>query len=490
MNALERVIAWFSPGWAARRAVQRNVLQLAGHRNARPGRLGRSPGGQGGADFHLETTYDRRDLVDRARQLQRDNALADGLLSRSTENVVGRGIKPQASTKDPAWNEAAEKLFTEWAQQQADVRGMATFEELQRLVFRAYLRDGDVGIAKLTDGSQAVYLSDQISSPVGRESDPRMRDGVELDRRGRPVRFWVASGADDPRFPNRRQALQREAIAAKDFMFLTRRMDTDQTRGLPVFAQNEWLFEQIDGLVEAITVAARMAACYGLVIETPYGPGDSIYQTQTGADGRSYRIENFEPGGIKYLEVGEKMAQLAPQQPQQDAPDFLAFLCRLAGLQLGLPLELILLDFSRTNLSSARASLLQAYRAFRILQQYLVDHWLRPTWEWLVRRWIAAGKLPARADAFACDWVPDGWSWIDPLVELQAHGLAIDLGVETLEEITRSMGKDFVRLLDKRKEEIKKQKAAGMPEVRSNLTRDPTLPGQELVGKKPTKEAA
>lgn len=476
MTWLDAAISWLSPGWAARRMMARNTLQLAsrGFRNARPGRLGSAPGGQGGSDYHLETGFDRRDLVDRARLLQRDNALADGLLQRSAENVIGRGIRPQAGTADPAWNDQAEKLFADWAYAQADSRQMATFGEMQRLVFRAFIRDGDVGIAKLSDGSQAVYLSDQIASPNGKTHDPAFRDGVELDRRGRPVRYWVVNQSDDLNNPNRRQSEGRIAIPSSQFMFLARRQDSDQTRGLPVFAQSEWLFEQIDGLIEAVTVAARMAACYGLVIETPFGPGN--LQTAPGANGQGYKIENLEPGSVKYLETGEKMSQLTPEQPASQWPDFVSLLARLAGLQLGLPLELIMLDFSRTNLSSARAALLQAYRSFRGLQQYLIDHWLRPTWEWLVRRWVAQGLLAPRGDAFAVDWVPDGWSWIDPVLELQAHGLALDLGIETLTEITRGVGKDLERIFAKRAEELKKAKEAGIPDVRSTLSRDPLEP--------------
>lgn len=476
MAWLEDLIAWAAPAWALQRQSARNALQLSsrGFRNARPGRLGRGRATSGSADHHLEVTHDRRDMVDSSRRLVRDNCIPDGMLQRVAENVTGAdGLMPQAQTGDENWNKTAEGLFSDWAMREADVRRMATLAELQRLIVRTWLRDGDIGLIKRSDGKLQCVLSDQLASPPEKLLDGRFRDGVELDRDGAPVRYYVVDDPDaDLLNPNRRHSAKRRVIGSQDFIFLPRREDPEQTRGMPVFAQTEHIFEQLDGLIEAVVVAARMAACYGLVIETPLGPNTALPQ-QPGGDGNSYRIENFEPGSVRYLELGESLKQLQPAQPTTNFPDFIAALARLCGLQLGLPLELVFIDFSRTNYSSARAALLQAYRAFEVMQSYFANHMMRPIWEWQVRRWIAQGKLRPRADWRNATFIAPGWQWIDPVREAQGYALELDLGLSTLGELVRRLGKDFEGLLERRKAEAKKIKAAGLPEVRSTYTRDP-----------------
>lgn len=493
---LDSLIAMLSPEWGLRRQAARNALQLSagrGFRSARPGRLNRAKPQSGSADYHTEVQRDRRDQVDISRQLVRDNCVPDGMLQRVAENVIGpEGLKPQAGTESEDWNRKAEELWTEWGYREADVRKLATFPELQRLLCRTWLRDGDVGLIKRSDGRLQTVLSDQLASPPGKELDARFRDGIELDRDGAPARFYVVDDPDaDLTNPNRRYTTKRRVIDTRDFIFLARRADPEQTRGMPVFAQAEHLFEHLDGLIEAVVVAARMAACYGLVIETPYGPNQTLPQNP-GANGALYRTENIEPGSVKYLELGEKMSQLTPSQPATNFSDFVAALARLCGLQLGLPLELVFLDFSRTNYSSARAALLQAYRAFECLQAYFGDHLMRAVWEWQVGRWIAQGKLRPRADWRKVTFVAPAWQWIDPVKELQGAALELDLGLATWAEMVRRLGKDAETMFKARTEELKKRKKEGWPDVRSTLTRDPqenTSPQADRQGDEERKAA-
>ena len=412
-------------------------------------------------------------LRNRARQLDRDNVLASGILDRAVDNIVGSGMNVQARTTDKGFNDAVEEKWKDWSEK-CDVRGLSSFADLQRLLLRAYFRDGDVGINLLPDGRLQAIEGDLIESPQGSQ-ETKIVDGVEVNRVGRPVRFHVKSAV--------RAGEQRHtAIAAQDFVYLPRMKRLNQTRGEPVFAPVMPLFDQIDGLVDGTVIAARMAANFGLLIhESP--KERAALPKVTDSQGTNRPQLDMEPGMIKWLGEADTVTQVKPEQPTQSFPDFIATLLRFTGLNLGLPLELIFLDFSRTNYSSARAALLQSQRSFNAIQNWFISRAMSRLYNWRVQKWINDGELNApdgrtsdgRPIAWEHEFIAPGWQWVDPVKEAQAIGLSLDLGLTTIaDELSKVGSRDFENVLDKRRREIDAMRTAGMDQVHSTMTRDAT----------------
>ncbi len=485
---LDSLIGLFSPRWAAERTAWRTI-QAMSYRTARSTRTDRSMPSGGGADYHLESGYERDRILQRARALERDNAIAAGILERAVDNVIGTGMQLQVRTDDETWNETAEALWELEFVPNCEVRGLFDFGELQRATYLSQIRDGDVGTLKVetSDGGKLQAIEgDLIAAPAGARLNNRMVDGVELDGVGRPTSYWLI---DESKTETRNNAgrdalLGTIQVPAERMIFLARRKRLGQTRGEPAFAQSAHLFDQVDGHIEAVVTAARMAACFGVMLRRTGGyPGVPTTESSDGVARKDFRLE---PGMVKTLEQGEEVVTLSPAQPTQSFPDFLAMMGRILGLPFGLPLELVFLDFSRTNYSSARAALLQAYRRFRVEQERFIAHWLRPIWLWKVAEWIRDGRLPERADWRKHAWIAPRWQWIDPKAEAEGHLLAIDGGFETVAEVVTETGRDFSELVEARGRELKAMRAAGIPEVRSVGTRDP-LPPQ--APKDPAKKA-
>lgn len=481
---LDRLIGALSPAWGLRRRLARRAaaslptsygplastsLAARSHRRAGGTRITRAPATGAGADYHLEHGRDRDQLVRESRDLERSNALAEGMLTRAVENTVGCGIRPSAQTDSPDWNARADDLFRAWAPT-ADVRGLSSLWELQRLVLRSYLRDGDVAVLRTPDGLLQPLESDRIAAPLGRLHDPHHVDGIDLDPRGRPVRYYVRPEPTRRTVMPRRAQVERDVIDAESVLYLARRQRLDQTRGTPAFASSSDLFDHLDGLIEAVVVAARMGACFGLVLSTARPPQG----LPTGAAGtdEDLPVMHLEPGMIRWQRIAEEIHQIRPEQPRTDFPDFLASLARLLGAAIGMPLELVMLDFSRTNYSSARASLLQAQIGFRCLQQVLIDHLLMPIWRWKVETWVAEGLLPERPDMLRHTWTPPGWPYLDPQREIGAHAQAVDVGLQTLREAQAAIGVDFDDWVVGRAAELESIREAGIVVSRSTNTRD------------------
>lgn len=510
---LDGFIGAFAPAWAAQRTLHRAALleaqaiQARYFRGAKHSRLGsRQPTRGTTANFELESAEDRLDMIYRGRQLERDNAIAAGFLNRCVDNIVGPGHTPQARARygprnaAKKWNDMAEGLFNEWGEEQADIRGLDSFPELQRLIYRSHRRDGDVGIALAREWQLRPYEADEIRSPYGQRLSPSMVDGVELNRKGKPVRFWVLGGEDNPSqlLPGIRHTASVGSIDAEDFIYYPRRQRLGQTRGLPGFWNTAHLLHHIDQNIESVVVAARMAACFGLIVHRKGRPGRPVKQrtrTDSGGDGDTYYERRIKPGMQWTLGPEDRVTQVQPLQPGQSWPDFVRLLARVAGLSWDLPLELAFLDFTQTNYSNARAALLQFWRAMLCEQIAFQKKVLRKVWRWRIRGFIQEGKLKDRPDFAAHGWTPPGQTWLDPTKEIVTQLLAVDAGFDTLTAVAQRQGRDLLDMLEERQRELEEMEERGIPVVRSNLTRDPGNPAMEEpeedfgdAGKEPEEE--
>lgn len=479
-DQIDRLVAALSPERAARRAAARLALQEAeklsgAFRGSSHSRIDRStPTLRGaGADWTLERGRDRRDLVDRARQLERDSVLAAAMLSRSTESVVGSGFGLQAKTDSDSWNDRAEGLWKDWAAQ-CDSRGMSSFGEMLALYYRAWLRDGDAGLLKQANGTLRFLESDEIASPEGYPR-PELVDGVELDREGRPIAYHVLTVPIDM-IVDRRQTTERTRVPAQYVEFMARRERAGQTRGLSAFSNVSWLLDQIDGNLEAVTVANRMHAALGLVFKR--GTRMTGLPTTTTGDGVQRKKLRLEPGGFMEIEKDEEITTVQGTPAGANLGEFLRLLGRMASIAFGLPLEITFMDFEKTNYSNARAALLQAWNVWRIHQAMLKGVCSR-VYTWRLLNWMDEGLLDPRPDALLHRWQAPGWQWLDPVAEVQSNLAAVDAGFKTRGEVVMQMGGDFEDLTEALARERKALEKIGGPIAHSTLTRDEVEPKPE-----------
>jgi lambda family phage portal protein len=524
------MIGTFSPGWAARREYDRAVLGAIEQLSDRPAPDTRSfprdyrrgsKSGQalpsGEASLMYSGSYQGRldnqwpmsraykgvnaplnrwrltRLRDRSRQLDREYALATGMLDRATENVIGHGMRNDPTTGDPETDERLRELWPAWWDT-ADLTGMFGGVELERLAHRSFLRDGDIGFALVDRGWNKAFVQpiegDLIDTMEGGyDLAKRIVDGIQLNEDMRPIAYYVLGLAIT--------GVQMESVPvpAKNFVFYARRKSFTQLRGEPCFAQVERLFDQIDGYVEASVVAARIAACQGLIVKKLDG-GKIVgnLATQLNSKNNPQKVEGMEPGMIRYLNPGESIEQLKPNQPTQSFPDFVSSLIRFTGITMGLPLELVFLDFSRTTYSSARASLLQSYASFRAAQQLFINQVMAPIYRWRVEKWVRDGvlKIPNKLNAdprsglpakyLSHQWIAPGWAWIDPVKEIQAAMMEVDAGFNSEESICLQHGRTIAEVFASKKRAKDLAKKLQIDLARSGLTRDQNFtPSAQVV---------
>ena len=482
---LDRFLSWVSPRLGAQRAAWREAeSQLSsiggarGYRSSRPSRVGDQQGGSGSADYHLEAERDRHRMIERARQLCRNNAIAAGLISRIVEMVAGCAPRPQAMTSDVEWNQKAEAYWSNWFKRPIDTRQMFTGRDVVRLAIEGYCRDGEFYVIEQNTGAVLCVEADRVSAPPSKRYQPGHVDGIDLDpRTGAPVKYYVAPYRGDEYFnASVTEFEERDEFEARWVLHMARRDRPTQTHGLSLFASCAEWFESLERYIEAEIVSARMAACVGLIIKSA-APSFGLGNITGSQQGNTFPRMNMEPGMVRELAPGEDVYQIDPKRPVTQFGDFVTQFSRILGLPAGLPLELIMLDFSRGSYSSVRGAMTQGHLALTSIFEALKESILAPLWCWKISQGMADGALPQNPEFERHGWIKKPWPQLDPIKEMQAELMALDAGLKTHGEALAGQGKDWDDFIDRRAAEQKQLDERALKFSRSTATRDPLEPG-------------
>ena len=117
------------------------------------------------------------------------------------------------------------------------------------------------------------------------------------------------------------------------------------------------------------------------------------------------------------------------------------------------------------ELQQCRAALLEAWRYFHGRRRWLTTTWLRPIYELWLEEAVNAGVIDAPgfyANRYAytrCRFVFGGKGWVDPVKEVQAAKLRLEIGVSTLEQECAEQGLDWEEVLHQQRLEAECRRA-------------------------------
>ena len=413
-------------------------------------------------------------LRDRVRQLCRDNDYARQTLRAIEANVIGQGIPFQAQVRmqrggrlDKNVNDQIEAAWKRWTKARyCHTGGKLTWHDIERLCIRSVAESGEVFVrlVKQPFGGSAVPLAlevleaDLLDDGLNGRSQQgnEIRMGVEVDTWGRPVAYhFLAYHPGDYQFSNQQISTQRhKRVPADEVIHLYRMERPGQTRGVTWFSSAIQRLHHLQGYEQAEIVRARASSALMGFITSPEGElmGDEVIEGE--------RVSSFEPGVFKYLAPGESVTV-----PQLDAPDgqfepFLRAMLRAMAAGIGCSYETVSRDFSQTNYSSSRLSLLEDRDHWRIIQNWLIENLHQRVFEVWLDMAVLSGALPLanyelQADRFkAVRWMPRGWAWVDPGKEVQAYKEAVRCGFKTLGEVVAEQGGDLEELMQARRMEL------------------------------------
>jgi len=458
LPALRQRLAAFIAG-KPQGAPQRRMYGAA--RPTRSGGLGNS--GSTSADAELSLSLDR--LRNASRQVVRDSAYAKRARQIIVNNIIGSGVGMQAQVVTTRGdlaariNSAIEEAFCEWAcADHCHTGGALHFHDLERaamgqvfeageafirLHFRAF---GSSRVPLALELVEAERLATGHVEPGTAAAGNEIRMGVEVDPFGRAVAYWVRQ-----RHPGDIRgaigASERFERVPADQMFHLRTVDRwPQTRGEPWLHAVVRKLDDLNETSQAELAATRANAYVFATIRSPEGTGSPL-ETDQEDDGKL--VMDMEPLTIQGLRPGEELDLHSPNRPNANLDAFLRHMVREVAAGALVSYESLSRDYSQSNYSSSRLSLLDDRDTYKALQQWWVRSFRRPLHKlWLGQAVLARAiealpvaqyaAAPAKFEAVL--FKPRGWSWIDPTKEVAAYKEAIKAGLTTLTDVIAATG--------------------------------------------------
>ena len=438
------------------------------------------------ADAEIRNSLSK--LRDRSREMVRNNPYAKQAKRTTQVNVVGSGIKLQSQVQQvrgrkpsEAINRLIEEKWHLWTRAQyCDVAGRHSFHMMEWLATGALPESGEALfriIRRPFGGSRVPLALEMIESDVLDEEyqGPTLaklnewRMGVEINEWGRPVRYaFLTRHPGDYWFQNAPQKGDKHVfLPAADVIHLFLPERPQQHRGVPWFHSVMADAHQLQGYEEAAVIRARAGASVMGFVTSPEGEleGDDVEADR--------RISEFEPGMWKYLEPGQNVSVPNISSPDQQYEMFVKNKVRRFASGFGCSYETLSRDFSETNYSSSRLSLLEDREHWKVIQSYLIENFHNRVFrEWLDLA-VLAGELPfddydSRPERYDTPrWMARGWDWVDPLKEAKAYRQMEQAGYMTKAQIVAKLGGDF---FDNLTEFSREQQAA--EELSVELDRD------------------
>jgi lambda family phage portal protein len=461
--------------------TQRQLRRVAGNSEALRHKVAQDStvrtklrGALGSGDY--AAWLDRALVRDACRALDQQSPLFQGMIDSVVKHVIGTGLRPVGNgTRTPADNAA--KMFCEWWDSIGngpDCRNMDNGAQLQRMILRQSLVDGDLGIPLLAasdNRDQAVQIveSDLIVPKGGgsKAPDATDREGVIVDpATGAPTAFNVAGYSFSGAYVDDSKALP---IPADRFIFFAHRKRSSQTRGISVLAVGADRLIGLDQYTDAVEVAAKIQAMFAIIIKTksPQGARDAL-QTSTEdltGSGNVTSLQQVNPGQMINLGMDEEFGAVQGSQPGTTFETFVRVMTEQVCAGLQFPYEVATNNMRGLNFSQARMAISMARETAAVIRERFIATVMQRLFEWRVNFLIARGDLPNDPAVFDIFWPPPPRMIVDPKAENDADVVAINNNLTTHKAVLAERGLDIDEVFRQRAEEKKRQDELGIAPV-------------------------
>lgn len=456
---LDRFFLGLAPGYGQRRIRARaSMEQFTRHFEAAT--YGRRTDGwrRSASDANVANHPAIMPLRELARDLRRNNAWAKRGVEICSNNAVGWGILPKAKARPNSHvgrARAALELWNDWADStDCDYDGRLNFYGLQALVMDTIVEAGEVLILK-----QPAESADELSIPmriqvlepdyldtsrngIRGEAGGPIIDGVEFDKKGRRVAYWLfTSHPGGVRLMTTQFASVR--VPADRVLHIYRVDRPGQVRGVPWMAPVITRLKDLDDFEDAELMQQKIAACFGAFVTDLDGQSTPALGTSgTASNGRL--LEGLEPGSVAYLKAGQDVKFATP--PTTTDAAFSERGLRYISVGFGVTFEELTGDYSKVNFSSARMARIAHWaNVTKWREHMLVPLFCDGVWGWTME--LLAG-LEGWQEAPIATWAAPPMALLEPDKEGLAYLRLVRIGAMTWGQMVRQLGYDPIEQLD------------------------------------------
>lgn len=428
MNAIDRVIGWFSPSRALERIEARASLQQVNKL------LGTGKGAYAAANQtrlnwmrnpvvkENEVPANRLEFL-RAQSwdLYRDNPSCRKIVRSLEAKVIGKGMSPESLATQVDGSPHVEfraraKQLWDSLQSGFDSRGMPgkgglTMSGQQKLALRSCILSGDtlyrikainqaeqlrrdIPIANTLQLVDSCRLADESEIPVRAIANGHtLFRGIELNANNQRVAYWVKS-TDLTHSSISPTTVTRVPVETMGHLYLEE--DIDQLRGVPWFAAAILRARRTDDLEYNVLTASAMAACVVATYAKPTGATrfglNQGAESTSSADGTDLTdsdgnaITKIQPGMIANVGKDGKFDLQSPNQPNMNPEGFVQHLQRGTATAVpGIKASTITGDYRNSSFSSERSADNDIWPELHDVQEWFASSYCQPVWETIIR---------------------------------------------------------------------------------------------------------
>jgi lambda family phage portal protein len=452
----------------------------------------------------------------RSRDTIQNDGYSKGVVQIHKDSIVGHQFRlnsePDTETLklynkafDEVWEEEFQtivenrfNLIGDSAENWFDASRHNSLTSLVRLAVTGFLMTGEVlascewikNVLRPCKTAIQMISPDRLSNPDGSQDTKTLRRGVERNKFGAPISYWIRSThPSEMYYPNVDAFTWKNVKATKPWgrrqiIHIIEQLEPDQTRGISDMVSVLKQMRMTRKFQEITLQKAVVNATYAGAIESEL-PSDAIYGAMGGGAHNGYAelLANYMTalseyvGNSKAIAIdGVKIPHLFPGtklniKPVSGEGDvgtaFEQSLLRHICSPLGLSYEQFSRDYTKTNYSSARASMAETWKYMQSRKGIVADKFATYIFILWFEEEINNGNIPLpvgvdakvfydpvyREALCACSWIGASRGQIDEMKESQSSILRINSGISTYQEECASLGKDFRKVFKQRARE-------------------------------------
>lgn len=438
------------------------------------------------ADAEIKSDLTR--LRGRARSITMNSAYGKRARKIVVDNVIGSGIGMQGNVKSvrgklmKTINSAIEDAWLRWWERPDYMHtgGALAAGDFERAVLSGVFDGGEIFVRmhRRAFSRSPVPLALEVIEPerVPHEIHPnafanaqRVRMGIEVDSFFRAEAYYIRQfHPSDFQYPAGIEAGQVERVRADEILHIRIVERWPQTRGVPWLHAVAKKLNDMDGYSDAEIIAARASANYMMAIET-----DPLSEVGEEDEETGDLELGLEPGLALRLNTGEKANFFSPNRPNTALDPFMRYMLREVAAGADVSYESVSRDYSQSNYSSSRLSLLEDRDHYRHLQRWIINTLRLPIHRAFIQQAVLARAIekisvsdyalnPEKFEA--AKFKPRGWGWVDPTKEIAAYKEAEKAGYKTKTQIIAETGsgQDLQDTIDERALELEQIEEAGV----------------------------
>lgn len=447
LNFVDKAKSYFSSDAAVRIAQNRNMV--AQYETAK------SKAKRSTASTKKLIQMAQKPIAQQARHYEENFPIVASMLDELSKNVVGDGIKihPQPKLKNGS-------VATELAQQLSSMYehfsrfgfcmdGRTQRFEAERLVFRAFVRDGEAFSRKYVAGGHD-YLTpvklgfepfecDHIDT--GSFKELNIHNGLKLGAYNRTEAYLYKS---DPADFSQKPVL----IPADEIIHLAHKTRINQLRGVSKLAPVLGTISDLANYQEADRLG-RLAAARVTVVHKV--SNTTVIEDLTDG-GKEIPELSFEHSNVAQIPVNDKVEIIESAKGVGDVVKACVALQKQITTGVGVNHSSSTATYEKSY-GAQRQELIDRWAGYLVLRAQLVSYFVRPSYEDFVNSVFIQGmlKLPPDLDfatLYAAEFTGAVMPWIDPKKEAESLKILMGIGMLPLSIALAQRGLDITKILN------------------------------------------